>query len=296
MKVSRRFKENLIAYFFIGPNFIGFTTFIILPVILTLVVSFTEWQFTAGLKGMKFIGLKNYIDMWKDDWFISSIKNNLYYTLGTVPVTMVLALLSAVALNKYVFGKNIIRLMFFLPYISNIVVVSTVWFIMYADTGPITKLIEQLGVKNPPYWLADVKWAMPAIILMTVWMNLGYTMVIYLAGLQNIPNDLYEACEIDGANAIQKFRHITIPALSPTTFFILITSIINSFKVFGQINIMTQGGPGTSTTVLVYYIYQAAFKFWKIGYASAISWVLFIIIFTITLIQWKGQKKWVNYM
>jgi multiple sugar transport system permease protein len=208
---------------------------------------------------------------------------------------MILALACAVVLNKYVFGKNIIRMFFFLPYIANIVVISTVWFVMYTDSGPITMLIKQMGVENPPYWLADPNWALPAIMFMTIWMNLGYTMVIYLAGLQTIPQELYEAGSLDGASFLQMFKHITVPMLSPTTFFILITSIINSFKVFGQINIMTQGGPGTSTSVLVFYIYTAAFKFYKMGYAAAMSWVLFVIIFIVTIIQWQGQKKWDNY-
>lgn len=296
MKISRSFKENMIGYIFVGPNLIGFSLFLIIPVIMTFLVSFTEWNFAAGLKGIKFVGLKNYFEMWSDHWFISSLINNLYYTLGTVPLTMFLALLSAIILNKYVFGKNVLRLFFFLPYISNIVAVSVVWFIMYSSSGPITMLVKFFGVQDPPYWLADQKWALPAIMLMMIWHNVGYNMIIYLAGLQNVPKELYEASQIDGANSLQKFVNITLPMLSPTTFFILITTIISSFKIFGPINIMTHGGPGTATTVLVYYIYTAAFQFYKMGPATAMSIIMFIIIFIITYFQWQGQKKWVNYM
>ena len=300
MKLRKNTREAIFGYLFILPNFLGFLAFIILPVIFALVASFTELKFTSNPSGlgftMTFVGAENYASMWSDHWFIASMLNNLYFSLVKVPVTIVTALFCAIILNKYVFCKSAIRMMFFLPYIANIVVVSSVWFAMYMDTAPFTRIVKLLGVENPPYWLADTRWAMPAVIVVSVWAHLGYTMVIYLAGLQAIPQGLYEACEIDGANAVQKFIHITLPMLSPTTFFILITTIINSFKVFGQINVMTRGGPGTSTTVLVYYIYQAAFKFWKMGYASAMSWVLFIMIFAVTLIQWRGQKKWVSYM
>jgi multiple sugar transport system permease protein len=153
-----------------------------------------------------------------------------------------------------------------------------------------------LGISDPPKWIASSKWALPAVMIMSVWGGLGYNTVIYLAGLQGIPKELYESADIDGANWWHKLIRITIPMLSPTTFFLLITNIISSFQVFGQINIMTQGGPGTSTTVIAYYIYLSGFRYYKMGYSASMAWFLFIAIFIVTLIQWKGQKKWVNYM
>ena len=228
--------------------------------------------------------------MWKDTWFTTSLLNNFYFTLIVVPGTMVLALIFAVILNDYIYGKSIFRLIFFLPHISNIVAISLIWSLLYSKNGPIMSFLKSLGIPDPPNFLADRTWAMPAIMIMTIWMGVGYCMLVYIGGLQSIPHQLYEAAYIDGASRWKQFTHITIPMLSPTTFFILITQIINSFKVFGQIQIMTQGGPLRATSVLVYYIYTSAFEFYKFGYASSMAMILFIIILIITLIQWRGQK------
>lgn len=291
------FKKHITGYLFIGPNLLGFLLLTFLPVIFSLFVSFTDWNIFKGLKGMKFVGLQNYINMFQDLWFTSSIWNNVLYAIGTIPVILILALFTAVILNDRVYGKNIIRTMFFMPYISNIVAISAIWLMLYNPSyGPINQFLMTLGVKNPPNWIASTRWALPSVMIMSIWGGIGYNAVIYLAGLQGIPKELYESAEIDNANWWKKLRHITIPMLSPTTFFLLVTNIISSFQVFGQINIMTQGGPGRATTVIAYYIYLSGFRYYKMGYAASMAWFLFITIFVITLLQWKGQKKWVNYM
>lgn len=294
-KISKKMRENLRGYLFIGPNLIGYVIFVLLPVLFSLYLTFTEWNLLSGLEGIRFIGLDNYIRMWCDEWFISSIINNVIFSLQ-IPVVMALSLLVAIALNKNVYGKSTLRTMFFMPFITNVVAVSAVWMAMLSKYGPINSLLNLLGFRDLPIWLMNPKFAMPAIMAMCIWAGIGYNMVIYLAALQGIPKELYEATDIDGANPWDKFIHVTLPMISPTTFFILITSIIWSFKVFGQINIMTHGGPGTSTSVIVFYIYKTAYQFYEMGYASAMSWILFVIIFIVTFIQWQGQKKWVNYM
>lgn len=295
-----RFKHNqveaLSGWLFILPSVIGFGILTLVPILFSLVISFTDWNFLEGLANLRFIGFSNYREMWSDRWFTDSLINNMIFTAVTVPVTMALSLLTAIGLNKGVFFKNPIRLMVFMPYISSVVAISIVWGILFNPSqGPINGILQQLGIQDPPGWLASTTWALPAIILISIWANIGYNMVIYLAGLQNIAKDLYEAAKIDGAGPVAGFFHITLPSLSPTTFFVLITSIIHSFQVFATVFIMTQGGPGTSTSVLTFYIYQAGFSFYRMGYASAMAWILFILIFLVAAFQWRGQKKWVSY-
>jgi multiple sugar transport system permease protein len=294
--LTRASKETLAGWLFILPCLIGFGTLTLIPILFSFVISFTDWNFLNGIKGIEFVGFDNFIKMWSDKWFTDSLVNNIIFTLVTVPCTMILALITAVMLNDKTFLKAPIRLMIFLPYISSIVAVSVVWAILYSPSqGPINAFLRSVGIDNPPGWLSDSTWALPAIIILTVWMNVGYNMIIYLAGLQGIPKELYEAARIDGAGPVTIFFKITVPMLSPTSFFVLVTCIIQSFQVFAAIFIMTEGGPGTSTSVLTYYIYQAGFSFYDMGYASAMAWILFIIVFAITIFQWRGQKKWVNY-
>lgn len=294
---SKRLKKDITGYLFIAPNLLGFIILTFIPVLFSFFVSFTEWNLFKGFDGMEFIGLKNYFSMFKDEWFIASIKNNAIYAIGTIPVILCLSLFIAVILNDKVYGKNALRAMFFMPYISNIVAISAVWLMLYNPSyGVINQFLMRLGVQAPPKWIASSKWALPSVMIMSVWSGVGYNAVIYLAGIQGIPKELYESADIDSANWWHKLIHITVPMLSPTTFFLLITNIISSFQVFGQINIMTQGGPGTATTVIAYYIYLSGFRYYKMGYSASMAWFLFAIIFIVTLIQWKGQKKWVNYI
>ena len=295
-KRRREFKKNLTGYLFIAPNLLGFLIFILVPVLFSLVIAFSEWNLFQGLAGMRFVGLKNFAAMFQDISFLDSLRNNLLFTIGTIPAIMIIALLIAVILNDKVYCRVLLRGMFFIPYISSIVAISVVWLLLYNPAyGPINQFLMSLGIANPPKWLASTQWALPAIMIMTVWSSIGYNCVLFMAGLQGIPRELYESAAIDGANALRKMWRITIPMLSPTTFFLLITNIIASFQVFGPINIMTQGGPGRATSVISFYIYMSGMRYFKMGYAAAMAWFLMLGILVVTLIQWRGQKKWVNY-
>jgi multiple sugar transport system permease protein len=269
--------------------------FTLIPIIFSLIISFTDWDFTRGFGNWHFIGLKNFIRMWTDDWFTSALLHTILFALITVPVIIALSLVFAVVIDRSCRAKTPIRLAMFMPYISNIVAVSIVWVMMYSPWGPFTQMVKFFGIENPPQWLGNYNWALPAIMLMAVWMNIGYCIMIYTSSIQGLSADLYEAADIDGASEILKFFKLTIPSLSPTTFFLVITQLIGAFQVFAQIQVMTRGGPGTSTNVLVYYIYTSAFTFYKMGYGAAMSWILFLILFIVTLFQWRGQKKWVSY-
>jgi multiple sugar transport system permease protein len=294
--MSEKRKMNIIGYMFLLPSLIGFLIFKLYPILFSLFLAFCEWDLVSGFSNIKFIGLDNFKNMANDDYFISSIRNTFVYVLSVVPIEIVLAMIIAVILEKAVYFKGFFRLVYFMPYISNIVAVSVVWMALYHPSqGPINQLLMAIGIKNPPLWLASSKWAMLALIIMSVWLGIGYCIVIYMAGLQGVPDEIYEAAKIDGANAIERFRYITLPYLSPTTFFLLIVRLIATFQVFGPINIMTEGGPGRATTVLVYHIYRTAFRFYQVGYASAVAFVLFLIILALTLVQWKAEKTWVTY-
>lgn len=294
-KLSKQARTDLTGYTFILPNIIGVCLFTLFPMIFSLVISFTDWDYTRGFGNWNFVGISNFIEMWKDEWFTSSLTNTIVFAVGVVPATIFLALVLAVVIDKYCVAKLSIRLALFIPYISNIVAVAIVWVMMYSPWGPFTQLVKSMGVEDPPQWLGSTTWALPALMLMMVWAGVGYANIIYTSAIQGLPQDVYEAADIDGANEITKFFKLTIPFLSPTTFFLVITTFITSFQVFAPVQIMTRGGPGTATNVLVYYIYTSAFTFYRMGYASAMSWILFVILFIVTIIQWRGQKKWVSY-
>lgn len=285
--------NRLTAYAFLLPNVIGFLVFTLIPIAVAFGLCFVKWDFANP---MEFIGFRNFIRLFRDEGFQISFWNTLYYTAVSVPLTIVIALFLAILLHQKIKGMKWFRTIYFFPYISSMVAVSVVWNMLYHPTmGPINSFLRMLGMESPPEWTSSVVWALPAVIIMSVWKQVGYYMVIYLAGLQGIPEQLYEAATIDGANAWQKFRYVTFPMLSPSTFLISILLVINSFKVFDQIVIMTDGGPGRATNVLVYYLYYQAFQYFKFGYASAIAMVMFVIILIITFIQFKLEGKWVNY-
>lgn len=297
MVSKRNIKKYLTGYMFILPNLLGFLIFVLLPVVFSFLLSFCEWNLFSGISGIRFIGVKNFQEMAKSEIVLKSLANNLVFSLFTVLFIVALSLMLALLLNRKLIGKSVLRGMFFFPYVSNIVAICIVWMALFnRDSGPINMLLANLGVSSVPGWLTDGAWALPSIMIVTIWINVGYVMVIYLAGLQGVPEELYEAAQMDGANALQKFFSVTLPCISPTTFFVVIITLINSFKVFGPVNIMTQGGPGDSTYVLVYYIFITAFRHYRMGYGAAMAWLLFVIIFAITLVQWRGQKKWVSYM
>ncbi len=295
-KKTRRFTlrtgtiSQLKGYAFIAPNFILLSIFTIFPMVFSLVLSFTEWDLLSGFGNIKFVGLQNFIRLFTDDWFKTAFVNTLVFTVCVVPVTMFISLFLAYLLDGKVFGSPVLRLCFFLPYITSVSAVSILWTMLYNPNGPIASGLRAIGITAPNF-LADPKWALPAVIVMTIWMNFGYCTMIYVAAMQSVPRDVYESADIDGVNGFVRFFRITVPMVSKTTFFILITQMIASFKVFGQIQIMTGGGPVRSTSVLAYYIYESAFKNYEFGYASAMALVLFCVILIITIVQWKQQKK-----
>jgi multiple sugar transport system permease protein len=275
------------------PTIIGFFVFVLGPVVASFLLSFTQWDI---LTPPKWIGLGNYEKMFFDmPLFWKTLRNTFYYTILYVPASVVLPLLVAVVTNQRLRGITFYRSVYFLPVVTSTVAVALVWQWLYnPEFGPINYLLGLAGIKGPG-WTTSPQWAMPAIVVMSVWQGLGYNMVIYLAGLQGIPEEFYEAAAIDGATSWRRFAHITVPLISPTTFFVLIISIIGSFQVFEQTYILTQGGPAYSTLTISFYIYQQAFQWFHMGFGAALSYVLFVIILVFTLIQFKVQRRWVFY-
>lgn len=285
----KKIKENLIAYSFIIPNFLGFAIFTLGPIIFAIFLSFFEWD---GSNPMEFIGLGNFLRMWNDVRVHDAFWNTLIYVVGTVPLTLALAMGLAILLNQKIKGRNIFRTISFFPYVASLVAVAAVWNMIFSPTnGPINEILRLLGVLDPPRWAADSDWAMITVIFFSVWKQMGYYMVIFLAGLQGISSELYEAAELDGANRWGKFWNVTLPQLRPVTFFVLMILTINSFKVYDIVYMITQGGPGTSTLVLVYEIYNTAFRNWNLGYSSAISMLLFVVVLVVTVVQFRGEKN-----
>lgn len=286
--------NNIQGYLFILPNFIGFVVFLIIPIILGFIISFTNYD---GFRQFDFVGIQNYIDMFHDEYFLVSLWNNIVYSVVTVPCTMLLALALALLVNTGIKGTKVFRTMFFLPNISSMVAVGIVWSMIFNPVnGPVNNFLTSIGVENPPGWYTSTDTALLTVMIVAIWKQAGYYMIIFLGGLQTIPSSIYEAADIDGASSIKKFFNITLPLLSPTTFMIFILNIIGSFQVFDLINIMTEGGPGRSTNVLVYRIYQEGFVYSRFGYASAMAYFLFMLVLVVTLIQFRGQKRWESSM
>ncbi|WP_423801385.1 carbohydrate ABC transporter permease [Neobacillus sp. SAB-20_R2A] len=288
-------KENLSGYVFIAPMFIGTSILVVFPILASFVLSFTDWNFVSGYENAKFVGFENFSKLLSNPLFIKGLINNIILILA-VPITLILSLGLAVIINKHVYFKDLFKVIYFMPFISSVVAVAVVFQVLFHPTkGPINHLLMSLGIENPPGWIADVTFALPSVMLIMIWTGIGFNLIIYLAGLQNIPKELYEAAQMDGASAWAQFTKITIPLVSPTTFLLFVTGVISSFKVFDLIIVLTNGGPANSTITPVVYLYQQAFIELKTGYASAISIVMFVIILIITYIQFLGQKKWVNY-
>lgn len=288
--MSKSTRETLTAYSFIAPNFIGFAVFTLVPVLWAFVLAFTKWD---GVNPMTFAGLDNFIRMLSDKSFKAALLHTITYVIGTVPLTIVFSLALAILLNQKVFGRNFFRTVSFFPYVASLVAVAAVWNMLFSpDKGPVNQLLMALGVENLPRWAAGKDTALLTVILFSVWKNMGYYMVIFLAGLQGVNPELYEAASLDGANKWKQFRNVTLPQIAPTTFFVTIMVVIQSFKVYDQVYMITQGGPGTSTLVLVYQIYNEAFVGTpEYGYASAISMVLFAMVLVVTLVQFKGEDR-----
>ncbi len=295
--MKRKKKKSLqdtsgMFYLFIAPWIIGFCAFTFFPMLFSLVTSFTDW---SGLGLPTKFGLDNYIQIFTaDKSFVTALKNTLVYVGVSVPLNMTVSVILAVLLNQRMPGTNFFRAVFYLPTICTGVALYIAWMYLYnGDTGYINVLLSKIGIEGPR-WLADYKTALPSIILMDMF-GCGTSMTIVLAGLQDIPKDYYEACELDGASGLQKFVHITIPMLSPVLFFNILMAIIKSVQIFTQPYVMTEGGPARATFVYGLYLYNTAFSYTKFGYASALAWILFVILIAISLVVFGTSKFWVFY-
>lgn len=298
-KGSLQRRNTLIAYSFLAPNFLGLLIFTMLPVLFSIVLSFLNWN-GGTIDRISWAGLDNFKLIFKDFNFTRSdmgitLKNTVLFTLATVPLTIACSLGLAMILNKAVKGAKFFRTAFFFPYVASVVAICVCWNFLLMKFGPVNQALSYFGINISKSWTQSRDHAMLAIIIVSVWRHAGYYMVMYLAGLQGVPGELYEAATVDGANAWQKFWRITFPLLSSTTFFVSIMLTISCFKIYDVVAIMTEGGPGRTTKMLVSYIYDLSFQQIKYGVASAVAMVLFVIVLLITVVQFRAEKKWVNY-
>lgn len=281
-----------LGYIYGGPVIIAFLIFNLYPMALGLYLSFTSWDI---LRPPKIIGFQNWIDLFHDDLLLRAILQTLYYAVGSVAGATALSLALALLLNQKLRSIGFYRTFFFLPAVTSLVAIAMVWRWIYnTEFGVLNAAINAVGL-NPVNWLGDPVLAMPAVILMSIWRSAGFNTVLFLAGLQGVPQEYYEAAQIDGASRWERFRHVTLPLISPTTFFVVVNGLIGSWQVFDQVYILTRGGPLLSTVTVVYLIYSNGFEWYKTGYASAMAYGLFLIIVALTAVQFILQKRWVFY-
>ncbi|WP_245308241.1 carbohydrate ABC transporter permease [Halalkalibacter urbisdiaboli] len=284
-------RQSMLAYLFILPLLIQFVVFTSGPMIYSIYISLTEWNI---LQPATFVGLSNYITIFSDAKFWKSLWNTAVYLLG-VPIGLFLSLIIAIWMNQGIKGTATYRVIYYLPAISSLVAVTILWQWIYnTDYGLMNYFLGLFGIEGPS-WIRNEAFVKPAIIIMGIWKGIGITIIFYLAALQNVPKQLYEAAEIDGANFLHKFRFVTLPLLTPITFFLIITGIINTLQIFVEIQIMLpDGGPNYAAASVVFYLWQKAFVYYEMGYASALAWVLGIIMFIVTYIQFKLSNRWVH--
>lgn len=292
MNPTRNFRV-LEPYLYLLPTIVGLILFSAGAVAGSLMLSFTSWDMVSA---PEWIWLSNYAGLLRSPLFWEVFRTTFLFVLLAVPLSLVCSLALALLVNTQVRGIELFRTAYFLPVVSSMIAVALVWsWMLNPEYGLLNYLLRTVTGIQGPAWLDDTFWALPAMVIVTVWKGLGYSMVIFLAGLQNIPRELYDAATIDGAGPGRRFLRITLPMLSPTTFFVLVVTLINAFQVFEQTYVLTKGGPANSTLTLSYYIYQNAFQYFQMGKAAAISYVLFAIIFAVTFVQFRVQKRWVFY-
>jgi multiple sugar transport system permease protein len=293
--VWRQVRKQWSAYLFLAPTMILFGIFTVAAVIYAFYLSFHQWNILEPAK--PFVGLDNYSRLLADERVRGAIANTLYYTAVTVPLTMGLGLLIALLLNNQIRARGFFRTLFYLPVVTPLVIAAIIWKWVYnGDFGLLNYYLIQFGIIHEPMlWLSDPNLAMPSVIVTSVWKSVGFSMVVYLAGLQSIPEDYYDAAKVDGADGLRRLKDITIPLLSSTTLFLAIISVLGAFQVFTEIFIMTNGGPLRRTTTIVYHIYQTAFKNFDMGYASAMAFGLFAMMFAFTLVQLRVMRGEVEY-
>jgi len=292
MAGQRGLRLALVATCFIAPSLVPLVLFLIAPMVSSLGISLLDWDLISPAE---FIGLGNYRALLADEQFHAAVGHTLLYLAGYLPLVYVGGLAVALALHQRIRGIALFRGAYFLPVVTSWVVVALVWkWLLNPEYGLVNQGLAAVGIQGPGWWL-DERWAMPSIIIASAWKDLGYVMILFLAGLQSIPEELYEAAKLDGAGAWTRFRRITLPLLGPTSFFVVVISLINNFQVFDQVYVMTGGGPNEATTVVVQQIVQRAFEFGDMGYAAAMSWLLFLVILLVTLVQFRLQRRWVHY-
>jgi len=282
-------RNTLIGWSFILPNFIGFALLTLVPIVVLFYMSMTNWNVFGTAN---WVGFANFERLVGDGSFRIAVFNTLYYSALHIPLTFAVALGLALLLNNKLRGVAFFRTAAFFPYITSIVAIAIVWNLLFSpDYGPINEILRFFGMENPPGWLTSSDWAMPAVVIVSTWRDMGYYMILFLAGLQTVPRELHEAARMDGANTIQRFFNVTLPCLRPTTFFVTVMLTINSFKIFDLILVMTEGGPGQSTLVLSQFIYTKGFEESQFGYASAASVALFFMCIIVTVVQFVINKK-----
>ncbi|MGI8312284.1 carbohydrate ABC transporter permease [Saccharopolyspora hattusasensis] len=287
---TQRRRDNLVGYLFVAPALLGSIAFVLVPLTLVGWYSLNEWNVLAGT--FHFVGAQNYQQLLADEKLRDSLVATTWFAAGLVVLNLSLALLLAVLLNQKLRGTTVFRTLFFSPVLVSLVAWTLVWQLMLQPEGSVNSLLGFFGADGPN-WLRGESTAMVSVIVVQVIKNVGLNMVLFLAALQGVPQPLYEAAKIDGAGAWTRFRRITVPLISPTILLTSIITIVGSLQVFAQIAVLTQGGPGTSTTVLIYYLYQQAFQFHHFGYGATISVLLFVIVAALTLLQWRMRRKWV---
>ncbi|WP_166870909.1 carbohydrate ABC transporter permease [Salinibacterium sp. ZJ450] len=291
-KRAKRWRYAGTVLLFLLPSAIPLALFTLYPMVGAFWVSLHQWNL---LSPMQWVGFQNYLDLLGDPRTLRAFGNTLYYLLGYLPLVYVGGLLLALALNAKIAGRNLLRGFYFLPVVTSWIVVALMWrWLLNPTVGVVNQALAWVGVDGPGWW-TDPAWAMPSIILASVWKDLGFVMIILLAGLQAIPQDLNEAATVDGAGWWRRLVSITLPMLSPSTFFVVVISLINGFQVFDQAYAMTGGGPAGATEVVVMRVYDLTFRYGSAGEASALSWMLFAVVLGITVVQIRAQKKWVNY-
>jgi multiple sugar transport system permease protein len=289
---ERGWRNIATAALFLTPSLVPLVLFTIGPMVASLGLSFLRWDL---LRAPQLIGLTNFANVLVDPDFQAAVGHTIFFIVGYLPLVYIGGLLLALALNQRLRGLAFFRAAYFLPVVTSWVVVALMWkWLLNPDSGMVNFALGLIGIKGPGWW-TDPAWAMPSVIIASAWKDLGFVMVILLAGLQAIPEDYYEAASVDGANRWVRFRRITLPLLSPASFFVLVISLINSFQVFDQVWIMTNGGPAGASSVVVEQIVRHAFSYSQMGYASAMSWLLFVVILAVTAVQFRLQTRWVNY-
>ena len=289
-------KETLIGYAFVAPALISFFVLVAFAFFFSIFLAFTKWNFLSGFKGIQWVGLENFKNLLEDKLFIQAIKNTFFYAITTVPVSIVISLILAYILNGKIFLRKFLRMCFFIPYISSIVALAAVFKFLFPEEGPINDMLMKVNmISEPMKWLTNPSLSRVPIVLILIWSAIGFELIVYMAAIQNVPKELYEAADIDGANSFRKFWKITFPMISPTTFYLVVVRMIAAFKVFSAINIMTTGTHAKENTSMVVLIYGNDFSEYKFGSASAEAVVLFFIILAVTIVNFIGQKKWVHY-